>query len=621
MTNFPDTLAHPSGTTLELVPDEVLVYVTDGPTATAGSALDELGLIPLTAEAGPSAAAIAADPPHSEINNSEELIFARTPDGASFDPHTLDETPGVTWASPVYKAEFDGTEELLAPSAASIVVSGVWENDDHLAVLTEYGLVRNDAKSEFLGSDDYFDITDGNRPAYEIRDELSERLGAVVRLEFVPVTKPTALVPNDPLYPQQWNMTRIGAGGPGITGWDMQRGAATVTVAVIDEGVDLNHPDLVGSFLHNGINLGTMNGTGAPTGNHGTPCAGLAAAPVNNGIGTAGVAGGSRILPLAVRDWTDVEIAAGIRYATAQGARVISMSFGWNAWNRAIIDPAIAEAHAAGVVLVAATHNHNTRNGITYPATHPLVIAVGASDQADNRKSPASPDGEPWGANFGPQISVVAPGVLCPAPDRVGTQGYSANDYTMTFNGTSAATPQVAGLAALLISRRPSLSNVRVREIIEQSAAKVGTLAYTTTSGYPNGTWNEEMGYGRIDVVGALNLVPRFDFDRDFKFNYKWLIPDKELVKELYYKRLVESPLDLEELIKQGGKEDPNLFNNFEELIYPQFNEVVKRLEQVETQLKKLGEPFISAAERPDLGRDAADSDNAANRDTPVGQS
>ena len=128
-----------------------------------------------------------------------------------------------------------------------------------------------------------------------------------------------------------------------------------------------------------------------------------------------------------------------------------------------------------------ATHNYNS--SITYPATNPLVMACGASDEIDNRKTPSSPDGEDWwGSNFGPEISVVAPGVHIPTTDIQGNDGYNKSsdavdnygNYYLTFNGTSSATPHVAGLAA---------------------------------PGYPNGTWNQEMGYGRINVLRALELA------------------------------------------------------------------------------------------------------------------
>src|SRR5262249_15816625 len=214
-------------------------------------------------------------------------------------------------------------------------------------------------------------------------------------------------------------------------------------------------------------------------------------------------------------------------WATAQGVRVINMSFGWDAWSHAIIDPAIQNAFNSNVVMCVATHNQN--GPITYPATNPLVIAVGASDQADDRKAPASPDGEWWGSNVGPQISVVAPGVRCPSTDLQGAMGYNDNNggpknlncvnystcgdpagnYVFLFYGTSAATPHVAGLAALLISYNNALTNVQVRNIIEQYADKVGTTPYAVTPGKPNGTWNQYMGYGRINVYRALHSLAK----------------------------------------------------------------------------------------------------------------
>jgi hypothetical protein len=100
----------------------------------------------------------------------------------------------------------------------------------------------------------------------------------------------------------------------------------TRLICILDEGCDLGHPDL--KFEAAGINLGSMSGDGSPTGDHRTACAGIAAAIVDNALGVAGMAGACRILPVAFQNWTDAEVAAGINYAAAHSADVISMSFG-----------------------------------------------------------------------------------------------------------------------------------------------------------------------------------------------------------------------------------------------------------------------------------------------------
>lgn len=431
---------------------------------------------------------------------------------------------GVDFIAPVYRlAGEQGRRALLVPLPNVLVVrlrerEGVASELQGPVIAAAKDqqaprLQEVPEKSKYLNGFRYYVIANEREVnAYQLRARLlndESRPVADVQFEIMPVIRPTAIVPSDTLYTQQWDMERIGAGGLGTSGWDLSTGVSSVVVAVLDEGVDLSHPDL--RFASNGINLGTLAPDGSPTGDHGTACAGIAAALFNNALGIAGVAGGALVLPIAFQTWSDVEVAMGINYASTHGADVISMSFGFNGWSRAIIDPAIAAAFANDVIMVVATHNHN--GAITYPATHPLVIAVGASDQVDNRKSPSSPDGETWwGSNFGAEISVVAPGVLIPTTDRSGLLGYNsstglAGDYALTFNGTSAATPHVAGLVALIRSLYPALTNVQVRALIERSAEKVGTVAYALVAGHPNGTWNQEMGYGRINILRALDAA------------------------------------------------------------------------------------------------------------------
>jgi subtilisin family serine protease len=426
-----------------------------------------------------------------------------------------------------------------------------------------------------------------------------------VQFETMPMFVPLAYVPNDPDFGNQWDMRRIRAGGAGHTAWNINRGNSSVVICVLDTGCDLGHPDL--DFVSDGINVGAPGSDGSPIAGpttaigHGTACAGIAAATIHNATGVAGVAGGCQILPVAFTNWTDAELARGIRYATQNGAHVLSMSLVSSPSsfiNRLIIGLAIQDAFDHNVVLCAATGNGNSES-VAYPARHPLVMACGASDQDDNRKTPTSPDGETWwGSNFGAEINVVAPGVLIPTTDVQGSAGYDSGDYFMTFNGTSAATPHVAGLAALLISANDTLSNVEVQEIIERTADKVGDRLYLLSG--PNGSWNEEMGYGRINAYRALKaavirggvFVPKVEFDKSGVFDAKPEL-DEKMTK-------LEVPVDPGEEVKRaGGYESPF---GFDRRI---LEHILERLERLE-QRTGGGQPFIPRSERPDVGGDIA---------------
>jgi len=552
MTSFPEILNHPSGATAVLsLARLLLAFKKPFKQEKLKPVLKELGFA--LEETADVQRKKETKRPMFLINQTEKRFWIRSADDKPVNDKSLQmlwEKFGqdLDWIGPVYqvageKAPIDERVLLFCPVPNVLVLKIVDEGENErkmLAQLTErYALKEIEEKSKYLKPYRYFVIADPKKfSAYHLRNNLMKYSQVVreVRFENMPMIVPTAISPNDTFFAQQWNMTRIQAGGPGITAWDMSTGLNTVVIAVLDSGCDLTHPDL--QFSTPGIRLDTMGPDGSPRGshpNHGTACAGIVAATFNNAVGVAGVAGNCRIMPLAFETWADTEVAAGINFASNNGAQVISMSFGSDSWDHAIIDPAIQNAHNNGVVMCVATHNYNS--AITYPATNPLVIACGASDQADNRKSLTTPDGECWwGSDFGAEMSVVAPGVRIWTTDRQGAAGYNQNgnpvtltsadawclgpstltyattgdaagDYFANFNGTSAATPHVAGLAALVRSLYSALTNVQVREIIEKTSEKVGTVAYADVAGHPNGTWNQEMGYGRINALRALDYA------------------------------------------------------------------------------------------------------------------
>lgn len=291
--------------------------------------------------------------------------------------------------------------------------------------------------------------------------------------------------------------------------WTIHRGDPAIRVAVLDEGVDVNHPDLKASVVAQ-KDFSENNPTAMPSGNdaHGTACSGII---VGRGATYPGITACSLVAVRIARgdghgNWIfdDFATADAIDWAWKVGeADVLSNSWGGgppvdaitNAFERA----RTKGRGGKGSVIAIAAGNKST--AVQYPATLPEVLCVGASNEWDEQKTTTSRDGETWwGSCFGPQMSLVAPGVHIATTDIAGPAGYTPDDYTLTFNGTSSATPHVAAAAALVLSVAPKLTEKEVRDILTGEAAKL------TADGLldPKRKWNKEMGWGRLDIHAAL---------------------------------------------------------------------------------------------------------------------
>jgi hypothetical protein len=337
----------------------------------------------------------------------------------------------------------------------------------------------------------------------EVRDALES-----TQPSAPPAAAPTATV-SDPAFASQWNLRKIKA----PEAWDISMGSSAISVAVIDEGCDLQHEDI--AFKTPGYDAYAGDNTPQPNGNdaHGTACGGIVAMRPNNGRGGAGVAPNCKILPVRIAqgigggfwDTTDAKVADGIRTAVNRGADVLSNSY--HIGNSTVVTNAFQYAQTngrggKGCPMAAASGNDDVR-GVIYPANlSPTIrgmLAVGASNEWDQRKSKTSLDGENWwGSNFGPEVDVVAPGVHIYASDIMGAAGYGSGNYTPTFNGTSSATPHVAGLMALILSVDPDLRSWEVEDIIKLTADDFGTAGR-----------DEQFGFGRINCRRALEAASR----------------------------------------------------------------------------------------------------------------
>ena len=270
----------------------------------------------------------------------------------------------------------------------------------------------------------------------------------------------TDLTPDDPLWDKQWGPKNIKC----PQAWDLGMGTSDVVVAIIDSGVDYNHPDLKNSMWtdsngKHGYDFVDDDKNPMDELGHGTHCAGIVAAKMDN----YGITGIAQVKIMAVRILDEdgssgsfSDIANGITYAADNGADVISMSFGSYFVPPLSISVACNYAWNAGAVLVASAGNDNV-DWAHYPSSFENVICVAAST-SNNEKADFS--------NYGSDVDVVAPGL--------GILSTYLNDDYEYLSGTSMACPHVSGVAALAKSQHPSWSNNQIRQMIFDTADPIG---------------------------------------------------------------------------------------------------------------------------------------------------
>jgi thermitase len=310
------------------------------------------------------------------------------------------------------------------------------------------------------------------------------------------------VTPNDPFFRYQYALNNTGQaiGVPGspsgkanadiraTAGWEETKGAAETIIAIIDSGVDFDHPDLKNKIVSRGRDFANDDWDATDDNGHGTYVAGIAAADTNNDEGIAGVAWNCRILPVKITDaegsaWYD-DLIDGILWAADNGAAVINLSMGGPDSDPALSD-ALRYAQEKGVVIAASAGNDNT--AVFYPAAYDAYcLAVAATDYEDIRASYSC---------FGPEVDVAAPGeaVLSLVPTWYWGPDYLPYAYGY---GTSASAPHVAGLAALLKGLKPWLTPKEIMDVIRFSADDVNSSEHPGKDDY--------LGYGRINIEKAL---------------------------------------------------------------------------------------------------------------------
>ena len=299
--------------------------------------------------------------------------------------------------------------------------------------------------------------------------------------------------PNDSFWDIQWNMTLVNA----PAAWDIITGTNTIVIAILDTGIDLDHPDLAAKLVpgSNPYNYGTPPDDDH---GHGTHVAAIAAASTNNWMGVAGMDWQAKLMPVKVCNAQAAclysNVIDGIYYAANNGAKVINLSVaGWDAYPSLQDAVRYARDTKGALVIVSAGNCASggagcpSVNPVAYPASYEETIAVAASTRYDG-----------WAtySEYHPYVDIAAPGGTASNP----IWSADINNSYYSRNGTSMSAAHVSGLASLIWALDPNLTANQVWEVIRDTAAKVGSYSYV------NGR-NNYMGFGRIDAQAALSSI------------------------------------------------------------------------------------------------------------------
>ena len=299
--------------------------------------------------------------------------------------------------------------------------------------------------------------------------------------------------PNDPYWPDQWGPKKVEAD----VAWNITVGSSDVLVAIVDTGIDYTHADLAANYVSLGHDWVNDDSDSLDDSGHGTHCAGIVAAIINNGIGIAGLAQvhvmAEKVLDMEGGGYSSW-VVQGIYHAVDVGAKIISMSFGSFVDSLSVHD-AIKYAYDHGVLLIAAAGNTGD-DWPNYPAAYDEVVAVSATDPTDNIAEFST---------YGRWIELAAPGVniYSTLPTYNVTLNEPPYNRTLKYDylsGTSMACPHVAGVASLVWSAFPDCSHHKIRQILRLTSDDLGDAGF-----------DEFYGYGRVNAKKATAGLPEHD--------------------------------------------------------------------------------------------------------------